>query len=256
MGSFNVVCSISHISINSGDPIVLIPLEVSKYPTAKIGDNNLFLLYCHAFYSPACFPLKGEYDDYGGIEYIEKDESLEFAEEWYKVPIEKIWETRENIEEHPKNITTGMFIHREVYEMLINTQIDDLGRKKIGQFLLRNKLSLEYDYSAACEEIIKQKKNYDEMNFPEDLYGHNLNHPFQFRESETMFKMSYHCLLNKIMKDSLINLVLLQDGMFSVNSFYFPAMSGYQFGNHYMSKKLYQTANRVVTEKIKRYKLK
>lgn len=255
MGSFNVACSISHVSINSGDPIVFIPLEVSKYPTGKIGDNNLYLLYCSAFYSPACFPLKGEYDDYGGIEYIEKDDALKFAEEWYKLPIEKIWETRDDIEDHPKNITTGMFIHREVYEMLLNTQIDELGRKRFGQFCLRNKLSLSYDYDAACEEVLKQKKDYDENDYPKELYGETLNHPFRFQESNTMKAIAYHCLLNKIMKDSLIDLILLQDGMFSVNSFYFPAMNGYQFGNHYMSKKLYQTANRIVSEKIKRYKL-
>lgn len=254
MGSFNVTCSISHISIGSGDPIVYIPLEESKFPTAKIGDNNLYLLYCHAFYSPACFPLKGEYDDYGGVEHIEKDEALQFAEDWYKLPIDTIWETRDNIQGHPKNITAGMFIHREVYEMLLNTQIDELGRKKFGQFWLRNKLSLSYNYDAACEEVIKQKIQYDRDNYPKDLYGATLNHPFQFRESHTMHEMAYHCLLHKIMKDSLIDLTLLQDGMFAVNTIYFPAMNGYQFGNHYMSKKLYQIANRIVTQKIKRYR--
>ena len=50
MGSFNIVCSVSNISISSGDPIVFIPLEVAKYPY-KVGDGNHTLISSHCFYA-------------------------------------------------------------------------------------------------------------------------------------------------------------------------------------------------------------
>jgi len=76
MGSYNVACSVSNISIRSGDPVAFIPLEVAKYPY-KIGDGNHTLIYSNCFYAPATLPIFGEYDDYGGVENIIRDKNLQ-----------------------------------------------------------------------------------------------------------------------------------------------------------------------------------
>jgi len=77
MGSFSVYCSISNISITSGQKCVLLPLKKRK-------DYETYLPYL-----PATLPIFGEYDDYGSIEQIEKDKNTELIEEHFGVSIDE-----------------------------------------------------------------------------------------------------------------------------------------------------------------------
>lgn len=267
MGSFNVACSISNISISCGDPIVYIPLEVAQYP-ASIGDRNIYLIYSRCFYIPAAFPIKGFYDDYGGIEHIEMDEAMLFNLHWYKKDpsnpsdVNNLWDCREG--ETPENITSGMFIHREIYDLLIDKQIGEFG----DQRWLPDKKGLKSDFKKMVTSVISAQEMQEKMdkllegskaerlkmdymwNLPNDLRYHGL----RFREYRTMKAMAKKCFETHSMIDPLIELYTFETGMYFVNAFYFPAMNGLQCGNHYMSRRLYQKSLDIVREKIKRYK--
>ena len=257
MGCFNVACSISNISINSGDPIVLIPLEVAKY-AEQIGSKNLYLIYSRCFYYPAAFPIKGDYDDYGGIENIEMNEAAKFNEKWYQTSINDLWECRED--KAPENITSGMFIHREIYDLLINKQINEYGT--IQHISDKETLGSTFDRLVNAIEICKEEYKKINSLTPEspDLdYTFSIPHDLQysgltFREYETLKNMAKKCLETNQMKDSLVELYKFEVGMYFVNAFYFPAMNGLQQGNHYMSRRLYQKSLEIMTKKISYYK--
>lgn len=78
MGSWSVYCSISQIAITAGDDCVLLPIWKAKYQN-----------YHYFTWYPATLPIFGEYDDYGGIENIIKDENTALIEEHFGMTIEE-----------------------------------------------------------------------------------------------------------------------------------------------------------------------
>ena len=76
MGSWSVCCGISNIAITSGKKCVLLPLKES------IGSET-------RNWQPATLPIFGEYNDYGGMEEIEKDDNTALIEEHLGISIEE-----------------------------------------------------------------------------------------------------------------------------------------------------------------------
>lgn len=85
MGSWNVHCQISKISISCIDEVVLILLKPNTY----IDKDNYHFM---------CPPIYGTYDDYGRIEDIIENPATKILEEYYGEPIEIICDaiTRES----------------------------------------------------------------------------------------------------------------------------------------------------------------
>jgi len=94
MGSFNVACSISNISLGPSDEIVFIPLVIkhynlgNKYSTWKVPSQ--YIIYPDDFFAPLCLPIRGKYDDYGGIEEVIKDDNVVCIEKFLGFPAEEI----------------------------------------------------------------------------------------------------------------------------------------------------------------------
>jgi hypothetical protein len=80
MGSWSVYCNISQISITSGQKCVILPLKENK---EREGYDK---------FVPACLPIFGEYNDYGGMEEIEEDDNTKLIEEHLGVKIDKFVE--------------------------------------------------------------------------------------------------------------------------------------------------------------------
>lgn len=90
MGSFNVSCGISQVSIKEGVECRFIPLQ-PKYlhKPVHVLEPASMIHYPNSIFNPFCFPIKGKYNDYGNIEEIEKDFNTELIEEYFGIPIEE-----------------------------------------------------------------------------------------------------------------------------------------------------------------------
>ena len=82
MGCWNATCNISHLPIRHSERIVVIPLISTAFPkntnTCYVSDN----------FQQMALPIRGEYNDYGGIENIEispENEALIRSYEFYKL---------------------------------------------------------------------------------------------------------------------------------------------------------------------------
>ena len=158
MGSFNVACSVSNISIRAGDPVAFIPLEVAKYPY-KIGDGNHMLIYSNCFYAPATLPIFGEYDDYGGVENIIRDKNLEIIEKFFGKTIELV----RSGDEIGKPISSGMFIHKKIFDCMIrDMQIDEWGKYSCSRHSYLTRPRVISKYFGYKEEIRKAKVRMEE----------------------------------------------------------------------------------------------
>lgn len=126
MGSWSVYCGISNIAITSGNKCVLLPLK--KCTSSE--DRQ---------WQPATLPIFGEYNDYGGIENIEENDSTKLIEEHFGITIDefatflvdgKFTYEREEAEEVVKKMKNHkeaaewrfMWIDRLVYDFMITDQ--------------------------------------------------------------------------------------------------------------------------------------
>lgn len=94
MGCFNVACSVSNLSIGYGTEVVFIPLlpnHIERDGKHLINPSKS-LIYSNCYYNPFSLPIKGKYNDYGGVENIEKDENVESIEKYFGMEIENFIE--------------------------------------------------------------------------------------------------------------------------------------------------------------------
>lgn len=100
MGCFSVSCGISHITINAGERVFLVPIlpNVSECEIQlgylddgiiRIGPASMYL-DPEEFFVPFCFPIEGIYDDYGSIEEIVHNKNTDAIENFMGLPIETI----------------------------------------------------------------------------------------------------------------------------------------------------------------------
>lgn len=68
MGSFNVSCGLSNLTIRPGDPVVYIPLVNSERSSG--GEFSNFYVYPTAKFSQCLPPLHGVYADYGNVKEL------------------------------------------------------------------------------------------------------------------------------------------------------------------------------------------
>lgn len=165
MGSWSVYCGVSNIAITAGDECVLLPLKRAETRESYLP------------YLPACLPIFGTYDDYGGLEDIQKDDNTALIEEHFGVSIDefvtffvdgKYTYQRDEYEEVRTKIANleeiedwrFMFIDRKVFDFMI-TYIDDheKGYFDFGHPAIMKSLGFEY----VGED--KENKCYDPKRF-------------------------------------------------------------------------------------------
>jgi len=164
MGSWSVDCGISKIAITSGNKCVLLPLKKSRGSETRE-------------WQPATLPIFGEYNDYGGIEAIEKDDNTAFIEEHFGVTIEEFCEflvdgkftyDRSEVKPIRKKINKVdgieemrfMWIDRQVYDFMItNNDEYHKGYNNYGTPEMLKLLGFEF------VEKSDKFKNYDPKRF-------------------------------------------------------------------------------------------
>lgn len=92
MGSFNVGCAISNLSIDPGDKIGFMimgkpKVHLTHYPPKR---DRSFYTYANDLYKPFLPPVFGEYGDYGRIEGIVPSVTTELLERLLRKPLDVI----------------------------------------------------------------------------------------------------------------------------------------------------------------------
>ncbi len=150
MGSFSVACTGSGISITSGDKSAFIPLfpkpggykpnqsikEVILKPMSMIVSSD----GASSLYDPFSLPIFGEYNDYGSLENIERNSTVEEIERFFNITIDQFMEvvTRNWCEDKTKKLKnlnnkeilqsmSGCFINKEVFDFLATSDDSEEG---------------------------------------------------------------------------------------------------------------------------------
>lgn len=135
MGSWSVYCGISNITIDYGTPCVLVPIKKNT------NDGNEYHKY-----TPATTPIFGVYNDYGGLDNIEETEGTKLIEKHFNCTIQEFAHfftrgiIRNDESDFPKFLKDSdeisnwkfMFIHREVYNYMIQGTYESWRSKSLG----------------------------------------------------------------------------------------------------------------------------
>lgn len=253
MGSFDVACSVSHVTINEGDPVAYFLLEKTGYGESDF--NNRFLMYPNCYWEPICLPIMGEYADYGKVNIIH-NEHTEFIEKHFKKPIDEM--VNESPTEENSN-EASMFVHREVYDHLVGpNHFDDLGNPSTGLWFLQ-KRTIEEQYDRAMvliREAYDEAKRFRELgvNTKEFYWTGKLSESNIFTLSVYHYRdfneLYFRPIMEGLFKKELCDFWRFTASLPAINKIFSPAMSGYQHGNHYENRSLVQKTLEILDKKI------
>lgn len=92
MGSFNVGCGISNLSINERDRVgflFLAPNPLKQYAKERSKGQSI-KIYCDEDYIPYLPPVYGTYGDYGYVKNVESSITTDLLEETFGVPVAEL----------------------------------------------------------------------------------------------------------------------------------------------------------------------
>lgn len=134
MGCWSVYCGISNITITAGQECVLLPLKKNERHEGYLK------------YIPATMPIFGKYNDYGDIEFIEKNDNTKLIEDHFGCTIEELtyFLTRRVItheDDFSEKLVDNkeikdwkfMWIHRDVYNFMSNHNMNQYGQHSYGK---------------------------------------------------------------------------------------------------------------------------
>jgi len=163
MGHFSHTCKLTGLPITGGTPVVLFPILPSdnEYDNSLDKLKVIGTTYqcsndgTHIKFTPCWFPIEGDYDEYGGLENIIEDDNTKVLEDYYGLTIQQIVNVLTSgrkddgydqkslgvimnpdvkyeygkpvyLERYTELIKiSGMWIHREVYDNLVNSPTGD-----------------------------------------------------------------------------------------------------------------------------------
>lgn len=186
MGCWNGTCFLTNLPILHGDPIVLIPITKLK---SAYKEGHAGFCYVDDLYTPASLPIFGEYDDYGGIENMEKypENHLDIVLEQLKrmISIAKLKYVKrdgstedvifsdlpsllDRIERDRIERLGFVMIHRSVYDHIAadgepEEYVFDSDGKYAGTESMRTRIPKNF------EKLVTEYKALDESNFEREL---------------------------------------------------------------------------------------
>lgn len=275
MGSFNVACGISNISIGAGDKALIMPLiNQGVYDNTKGFNYNYLpipkanLIYTHCLFKPLALPIVGKYNDYGTLEDIEYNRNTEIIEKFSGVSIETFvhgvttgfrGEELEQLEdsEFKKLLPrlSSMFILKDIYDYMSSSplEVDKYSLKYIKDYedrLDKHIIALKKDN----ERLKKLEKQFSDQSVDVAqkeplLYHEYITLKYKFKDSFAdldlyhrdwykFFELYNESIALGLLRKELVDFHIFHGNMYSVNKFFFPTMNGEQYGNTIATYKL------------------
>ena len=277
MGSWNISCFISGISIGGCEDVYYIPLALNSEPDTSLKHAAKYgLMYPTNFYSPATFPILGKYDTYGGLEDIVRDKNVEHLEKVYKMPIEKI------LSNESKLFDGGVFVIKEIYDTMVFNFVGEYGPSKNKTYEVDERVKKCGNYGYLVKSAIKRRvtsiKQYKLIKSRKDQPQEVINECIRLirKEAEEIrdirgsfdveFRLDggvlfplmpkikelyFNKIVNGTFSQQLLDINMLYIAMYATGKQYFPTVNGLQGGNDYMVKKLAMVTNKFLTARIK-----
>lgn len=268
MGSWNVSCFISGLSINGCEPVYYIPLTRKKLYPQTLENLQYGIMRPTDFFQPATFPILGEYDTYGRLENIVRDKNVEHLEKFYGAPIEQI------ISPESKIFSCGVFVLKEIYDMMLKNVNDDYAKKErekhCGNYghrvrrYIRDKHTMikickrqavdpnqseenrAYARASLSDTISDIINTFDSFEVTFRLDGMAL-----LEEMPNIKMVYFNKIVNRTFSKEFLDINMLYVALHACGKMYFPTVNGLQCGDNVATKKLSSLTNKIANRRIK-----
>tara|TARA_Y100000034_G_scaffold59528_1_gene72387 strand:+ start:13634 stop:14767 length:1134 start_codon:yes stop_codon:yes gene_type:complete len=188
MGCFNVASTCSGLSLGCNDDVLFFPLiPFSNYNKLEGGvmlPHTSYLVSNEGaciFYKPFCLPIKGKYNDYGGIEDIVEDENTAYLEEFFDMTIQEfidgIQEGNLSHEDPEKDeilsSLSGMWENAVFYRNIINKYNNEFNLANKSDISLNNLKHLNFNIDKNKNTGDKRYHTYVSHPSYPDFFGHS-----------------------------------------------------------------------------------
>ncbi len=155
MGSFSEYCQLSQITITSGTPCYLVPLQ--KKP---MSEGRPWSLYC--------LPILGEYNSYGTIENIVYDKNTTCVEQLTNLSIEQFCNQLTDF----RSILglSYCFIRKDVHDILSETRIKGSFAGILGKHELLLSMGFEYIQDVEKERYSREYSLNGQLYYSDNCY--------------------------------------------------------------------------------------
>ena len=274
MGSFNVACSISGVSINPGDKIAFFPLKLTyKEIFVHKGDN--FLCSPLDMMTPMAFPIFGEYGDYGYIEDIEDNDNAKLIARHFNVDMYKYGQREVLLQGQD----SGMFVHRSIYDYMSTTsksawdggpscptydaqsisELEALFVKEMKEARLASsrdaataKCIIEEMRHLSDPDILTSKLKWanELIGRPSIYYINTFSSTFRLWDVNKLISIYADRILLGEFKHEIIAFIYFYSNMYATNKIFFPSAIGHQSGHPYVARDIANIALRIANRQI------
>lgn len=179
MGSYNVTCSASNISISPGDRVRVFALVRSKYAENLEGPYLVSNEGAEAMFRSLYYPVLATYDDYGRVIDIAESPTTRMIEKYtgldiYKYLNESLLEWRGDEIESNIETDASMFVLEDIYQAMISHCRDDnnLYDESFAVVYSLEKLGFEF-YEVASQEQMEKPDEPHGLKRYAKLYKHH-----------------------------------------------------------------------------------
>lgn len=250
MGSYNVACTLTGLTIDCGEECAWVPLEFPRYggnydTCAALGNDTL--IYTSAMFTPATLPIWGKYYDYGYIEIDDEDLfnhplHLKLARKMLGMGDEGSIHSIDN-----NQVVSGAFILKDAYRAIVDNQFSDynFSKREAGMRGTWTSVYKERDDDFCMFSGEKGKK----LRETKRLFSNERE--LWYRDYGTIFHNTY-MKHSAQLEQQLDTQFMLERAMHSCNVCWRPMMNGEQHGNHAASLVLHNARQHILEEKISR----
>lgn len=184
MGSFNVGCGISNLSINDGDEVGFVILDKGgKYDPTSLFANETYLVnpsptsytYSTDLFSPFFPPVFGSYNGFGGVEDVNPSLTTNVLESIFGADIEKILlciSCDRDIYSSSSMIFEQFFIENNIfgaYSVSLPDQLSSIGFS-LSDSLLAEESSYSFEQFILSYNSIKNQWKIVDTKSPQKIY--------------------------------------------------------------------------------------
>lgn len=217
MGCWNATCNISHLPIQYQDKIVLILLIN--------GSNKHTTNTCYATdnFQQFAMPIRGEYDDYGGIKNIETslaNENLIKSYQYYQKIEQQGTEQFQEIENCNdfEELVNTLLDNTETYYVKSECMFHNTNMHQIDYFMIHEDL-----YDALISEI-SQRKPYQKTNTIKELIFEKYKNAAEKYDKTYPNGISYENHVSELLLQEL-TITLFCHGSYSLRTYHWDIMT-------------------------------
>ena len=186
MGSFNIGCIASNISIGAGEDVVVFPMVSSiwdhgndNYPS--YSDDTLICSNSgpHHFFTPFLFPFYAKYDDYGSVECVVRDTNTDVIEKYFECDIETFakaitWKGKRDTKDYPEKLEyirglNACMVFADVYDAYTNQYEERAWSDYVRELPEETRIEYGYQFKQPSKEEIEVLLKHSDVDFDGDL---------------------------------------------------------------------------------------